>query len=81
MNTFYTNNTLLDFTKQNTLQTPNTLNLNFFENSRFWLFKKYYFSINQSNNLVTESTKNSTFNSPQKNKHPLNNNFYYNNDD
>jgi hypothetical protein len=78
LSTFYTNNTLLNFTKQNTLNNSNTLNLNFFENSRFWIFKKYYFSINQNNNLVTENIKHSTFNSPLQNKHTLNNNFYYN---
>jgi hypothetical protein len=30
-------------------------NINFFENSRLWLFKKYFFTNNQTQNLISET--------------------------
>jgi hypothetical protein len=39
------------------LTNPNFTNINFFENSRFFLAKKYFFTNNISNNLVSLYTK------------------------
>jgi hypothetical protein len=55
LSSFNSTNPLLNYTKLNTIVAPNFLNLNFFENSRFWLFKKYYFSVNH--NIITEVCK------------------------
>merc|ERR1711862_362104 len=46
------------FLQLNKLQQSEFINLNFFENSRLWLFKKYFFNNNQNQNLVIESPKN-----------------------
>jgi len=54
---FFNNHSSVFFTKQNHINNSNFNNLNFFENSRLWLFKKYYFSINQNLNLITEVPK------------------------
>jgi hypothetical protein len=39
----------------NSLEHPDFNNLNFFENSRLWLFKKYFFNNNQNLNLIVDS--------------------------
>jgi len=36
----------------------NLSNLNFFENSRFWVFKKYFFNNSAANNLITKDISN-----------------------
>jgi hypothetical protein len=46
-----------NFLKTHTLTWPSFNNLNLFENSRLWIFKKYFFNNNQSSNLVVNSSK------------------------
>jgi hypothetical protein len=48
------NNLISNNLKSNNLLSSNFLNINFFENSRFWLFKKYFFTNNQNINLTKE---------------------------
>jgi hypothetical protein len=47
----------------------NFINLNFFENSRLWLFKKYFFNNQQSQNLILDT--------PLVRKNGVDNNFSY----
>lgn len=44
-----------NFLNQNHLRQSNFNNLNFFENSRLWVFKKYFFTNQQAHNLVTDN--------------------------
>jgi hypothetical protein len=44
----------LNFYKSNNLYHSDFNNLNFFENSRFWVFKKYFFTNQQLSNTVVE---------------------------
>ena len=44
-----------NFLKTNKLTHQNFTNLNFFENSRLWVFKKYFFNNSQNMNLVIDS--------------------------
>jgi hypothetical protein len=43
------------FLKHSSMNSPNFLNLNFFENSRLFLVKKYFFTTNISNNIVVNT--------------------------
>jgi hypothetical protein len=43
-----------NFLNQNHLSQSNFNNLNFFENSRLWVFKKYFFTNQQAHNLVVD---------------------------
>lgn len=45
------------FLQLNKIQNSEFFNLNFFENSRLWLFKKYFFNNNQVNNMVIDLPK------------------------
>lgn len=60
---FKTNDTMLNF-KQ--LNNSSFKNLNFFENSRLFLTKKYLFTNNISNNLVTSFFKNDPYSNNSK---------------
>lgn len=47
-------NALRGFLQTNSLNQTNFNNLNFFENSRLWLFKKYFFSNSQGQNIIVD---------------------------
>jgi len=55
-------NTKLPYYKVGNLYQSNFRNLNFFENSRFWVFKKYFFTNQQLSNTVVEYNKPLTIN-------------------
>jgi hypothetical protein len=46
------------FLKNNQLLQNNFDSINFFENSRLWLFKKYFFTNSQNQNLIVNTPKN-----------------------
>lgn len=50
-------NTNLSFIKGLNLSHGNFKNLNFFENSRFWLMKKYFYNTNQHSNILVNNYK------------------------
>jgi hypothetical protein len=57
----------------NKLTHQNFFNLNFFENSRLWVFKKYFFSNNQGINLIINTPLLNKTNLPSLNTLPNNN--------
>jgi hypothetical protein len=50
----FKNGSLSGFLQTNSLNQVNFSNLNFFENSRLWLFKKYFFTNSQGYNTVVD---------------------------
>ena len=66
----------INFNKLLNLTQSNFQNLNFFENSRFWVFKKYFFSNQQSSNATYEyplfNGRNSVFSKTYPNSVNLN---------
>jgi hypothetical protein len=46
-----------NFLKSYSALQANFTNLNFFENSRLWLFKKYFFNNNQNQNIIVDGPK------------------------
>jgi hypothetical protein len=56
-NLFSNNGTKTPFLKLNNLTQSNFNNLNFFENSRLWTLKKYFFNNQQSLNIIISSPK------------------------
>lgn len=70
----------IQYLNNNNIFLSNFNHLNNFENSRFWLFKKYFFTNNQNNNIVVNSNKifSKQETSPKYNL-VYNNNLYLNN--
>jgi len=55
------------FLKSNGIKNSTFGNLNFFENSRLWVFKKYFFTNQQANNLILSTPKLNSINNLKPN--------------